>query len=147
ERDPRDDEARGCLNAYYSELADRLDQGFDVSRSRDPEADDMIRPRGAFLVAELDRLAVGCVGLKGTGGAVGEIKRLWIAPSVRGLGLSRRLMAAAEDAARSLSMTTLRLDTNSALPEALHLYRKSGWVEIPRFNDDPYPDVFFEKQL
>jgi hypothetical protein len=56
-------------------------------------------------------------------------------------------MAAVEDAARDLGMTTLRLDTNSALPEAAQLYRGTGWREIPRFNDDPYPDLFFEKAL
>jgi len=33
------------------------------------------------------------------------------------------------------------------LPEAAQLYRKAGWTEIPRFNDDPYPDMFFEKKL
>jgi hypothetical protein len=41
----------------------------------------------------------------------------------------------------------LRLDTNSALPEARKLYRSTGWREIARFNDDPYPDLFFEKRL
>ena len=48
---------------------------------------------------------------------------------------------------RELGIATLRLDTNSALPEAAALYRKTGWREIPRFNDDPYPDLFFEKTL
>lgn len=56
-------------------------------------------------------------------------------------------MGAAETVARELGIETLRLDTNSALPEALKLYRTSGWVEIARFNDDPYPDHFFEKRL
>jgi hypothetical protein len=56
-------------------------------------------------------------------------------------------MRALEIAARELSVKTLRLDTNSALPEALTLYRTSGWVEIDRFNEDPYPDHFFEKHL
>jgi hypothetical protein len=56
-------------------------------------------------------------------------------------------MAAVEDAAYQLCISVLRLDTNSALPEAIQLYRKTGWIEIPRFNDDPYPDVFFEKRL
>ena len=44
-------------------------------------------------------------------------------------------------------MGLLRLDTNTALPEALALYRRLGWSEIDRFNDDPYPDAFFEKHL
>lgn len=147
EGDPRCENARYCLGEYYAELARRFDGGFEVSRSRDPDAKDMIRPRGAFLVAISDGMAVGCVGLKGTGGDIAEIKRLWVAPSARGLGLGRRLMEATEDTARKLSITTLRLDTNRALPEAQQLYRSSGWVEIDRFNDDPYPDVFFEKRL
>ncbi|MGY2048203.1 bifunctional helix-turn-helix transcriptional regulator/GNAT family N-acetyltransferase [Methylobacterium sp. JK268] len=147
ERDPRDEAARACLAAYYAELGRRFARGFDVSLSRDPEAADMIRPRGVFLVALSDGLPLGCVGLKGQGGEAGEIKRLWVSPEARGLGLARRLMEEAEAAARALGMRVLRLDTNSALPEAVQLYRRTGWVEIPRFNDDPYPDLFFEKVL
>ena len=56
-------------------------------------------------------------------------------------------MTAAEDAARRLGIATLRLDTNSALLEAVSLYRNMGWQEIARYNDDPYPDLFFEKPL
>lgn len=147
EKDPRHDDARYCLSEYYGELARRFDKGFDVSLSRDPEANDMIRPRGAFLVAMSDGLPIGCVGLKGNGGEVAEIKRLWVAPSARGLGLAKRLMSAAETIARELSIRLLRLDTNSALAEAQQLYRGTGWIEIERFNDDPYPDTFFEKSL
>ncbi len=147
EDDPRSDDALYCLNAYYSELGRRLDQGFDVKLSADPDATDMIRPRGAFLIARSDGLPIGCVGLKGRGAADAEVKRLWVSPAARRLGLAGRLMAATEDAARSLRISVLRLDTNSALPEAENLYRSSGWTEIPRFNDDPYPDLFFEKRL
>jgi DNA-binding MarR family transcriptional regulator/GNAT superfamily N-acetyltransferase len=147
EINPREPEARYCLGEYYAELARRFKQGFDVARSRDPDADDMLRPRGAFIVAMSDGLPIGCVGLKGTGSELAEIKRLWVAPSARGLGLGRRLMATAESAARELAIKVLRLDTNSALPEAGRLYRSSGWAEIDRFNDDPYPDLFFEKRL
>ncbi|SDO42310.1 DNA-binding transcriptional regulator, MarR family [Methylobacterium phyllostachyos] len=147
EVDPESERARACLAAYYAELATRFASGFDVTLSCDPEAAAMVRPRGAFLLAVADGLPVGCVGLKGSGGPVAEIKRLWIDPAARGLGLAKRLMQAIEAAARDLGIRTLRLDTNSALPEALTLYRRSGWVEIDRFNDDPYPDHFFEKAL
>ncbi|MET4258754.1 DNA-binding MarR family transcriptional regulator [Bradyrhizobium sp. S3.12.5] len=147
EMDPRSDEARYCLGEYYAELGRRFKQGFDVSLSRDPDAKDMRRPRGSFIVAMSDTLPIGCVGLKGTDHGYAEIKRLWVAPSARGLGLGKRLMDAAEDAARRLAIALLRLDTNSALPEAGRLYRTTGWREIPRFNDDPYPDLFFEKRL
>ena len=145
--DPRSEAARYCLGEYYGELSRRFKGGFEVSLSRDPDAADMIAPRGAFFVAMSDGLPLACVGLKGHGGETAEIKRLWVAPSARGLGVGRRLMDAAEEAARSLSIKLLRLDTNSALAEAGQLYRSTGWTEIERFNDDPYPDLFFEKQL
>jgi DNA-binding MarR family transcriptional regulator/GNAT superfamily N-acetyltransferase len=147
EMDPRSEAARYCLREYYSELGRRFKQGFDVSLSRDPDAKDMRRPRGTFVVAMSDTLPLGCVGLKGTDHGYAEIKRLWVAPAARGLRLGRRLMDAAENAARDLGITLLRLDTNSALAEAGQLYRTTGWREIPRFNDDPYPDLFFEKHI
>lgn len=145
--DPRSEPAMACLRAYYGELARRFAAGFDVSRSRDPDAADMVPPRGTFLLAWSDGLPAGCVGLKGDGSGAAEVKRLWVSPAARGQGLARRLMGAVEDAARDLHIRVLRLDTNSALPEAIALYRKTGWTEIPRFNDDPYPDAFFEKRL
>lgn len=147
EADPRSGEARYCLGEYYAELARRFEHGFDVSLSKDPDAGSMVRPRGVFLVAFSDDMPVGCAGLKGTSTDYGEVKRLWVAPAARGLGLAKRLMDRIEVAARELNMPALRLDTNKALPEAIAMYRKSGWIEIGRFNDDPYPDFFFEKRL
>ena len=145
--EPRSEAARYCLGEYYAELSRRFEGGFEVALSRDPDASDMIAPRGAFFVAMSDGMPLGCVGLKGGGEDYAEIKRLWVAPSARGLGIARRLMDAAEEAARNLSIELLRLDTNSALTEAGQLYRSTGWTEIARFNDDPYPDLFFEKRL
>ena len=147
EADPRSAAARHCLDAYYEELAQRFAQGFDVARSRNPLAEQMTRPHGAFLLATSDGLPIGCVGLKGVADGLAEVKRLWIDPSARGLGLSRRLMDRLEAVARELAIDTLRLDTNRALPEAKQLYLKTGWNEIERFNDDPYADSFFEKRL
>ncbi|WP_172326990.1 MarR family winged helix-turn-helix transcriptional regulator [Mangrovicoccus sp. HB161399] len=147
EADPRGDAALHCLGEYYAELGRRFAQGFDVNLSRDPQAADMVPPKGSFLIAWSDGLPAGCVGVKGAGDGTAEIKRLWVDPLTRGAGLARRLMAAAEARARALGIGVLRLDTNSALPEAVALYRRDGWTEIPRFNDDPYPDLFFEKAL
>lgn len=144
---PGDPRAQACIRAYYAELAARFAQGFDAALSRDPDARDMTHPRGAFVIALSDGQAVGCGGLKGSDKGYAEIKRVWVAPSARGLGLASRLMAELEARARGLGVELLRLDTNSALPEAIALYRKLGWSEIARFNDDPYPDLFFEKRL
>jgi GNAT superfamily N-acetyltransferase len=141
------DIATKCLRAFASELSLRLDLDFDLKKAGDPELSQMMHPHGTFVVARLGDMPVGCVGVKGTGEPIAEIKRMWIAPAARGLGLARRLMITAEDAARALGIRTLRLDTNSALFEAVTLYRTMGWAEIDRFNADPYPDLFFEKHL
>ncbi|MDP5307773.1 GNAT family N-acetyltransferase [Paracoccus spongiarum] len=145
--DPRDPAALDCLARYYAELASRFAQGFDVSLSRDPEAGAMLPPRGLFLIAWAGDLPVGCAGLKGLGPGEAEVKRLWVAPAARGQGLARRLMAALEQHAAGAGITRLLLDTNSALGEALALYRATGWTPIARYNDDPYPDIFLEKRL
>ncbi|MDC7812392.1 bifunctional helix-turn-helix transcriptional regulator/GNAT family N-acetyltransferase [Sphingomonas koreensis] len=147
EVDPVSEAARHCLTRYYAELDARFPAGFEVSRSRDPDAKAMIRPRGAFFVAISDGLPVGCVALKGEGESRAEIKRLWVDRGARGLGLAQQLMAAAEDTARTLHIDTLRLDTNRALPEAERFYRTAGWTEIERYNDNPYAELFFEKRL
>ena len=148
EVDPRDPAALHCLRQYYGELARRFARGFDVSLSCDPEAADMMPPRGVFLVAVAEDMPIGCAGLKGRpDGTSAEVKRVWVAPSARGLGLARRMMDRIEDCARAQGRARLLLDTNSALREAVALYRRLGWTAIPRFNDDPYPDLFFEKRL
>ena len=147
ERKPGDPAARHCLTQYYAELDARFPGGFSVGLSRDPDAGDLVRPRGCFLVAFAGASPVGCVALKGTDKGYGEIKRMWIAESTRGTGLARQLMARAEAVARELGMTLLRLDTNGALSNAVAIYRHWGWTEIPRFNDDPYAQMFFEKGL
>ena len=145
--DPRAPKARACLKAYYAELDARFGGGFDVSLSRDPEAVDMISPRGAFFVALDGAAPLGCAGFKGHDGAWAEVKRLWVAPAARGRGLATALMAEIETAARAMAIPLLRLDTNSALPEAAALYDRLGWTRIDRFSDDTYPDLFFEKAL
>ena len=48
---------------------------------------------------------------------------------------------------KSLGIKCLRLDTNSVLSDAVAMYHKLGWTEIERFNEDPYPDLFFEKRI
>ena len=108
---------------------------------------DMAPPSGLFVIARLEGEAVGCGGLKRVDKATGEIKRVWTAPSARGLGVARRMLRTLEAAAREKGLKTLRLDTNRALTEAHALYRSEGYQEIARFNDNPYADHWFEKRL
>jgi GNAT superfamily N-acetyltransferase len=147
DEDPETPDARACLAGYYADLARIFESGFDPATSLDPDRAALRPPIGSFLVARADGLAVGCCALKGNGGTTGEIKRLWVAPPARGLGLARGLMAAAEDRARALGMRRLRLDTNRALAAAIRLYRATGWHEVPAFNAEPYAHHWFEKPL
>jgi len=139
--------ARRCLDAYFSELEERFEGGFDANNDDSARAGDMAPPAGLFVVARLDGDTVGCGGLKRTDKTTGEIKRVWTAPSSRGLGVARRVIRTLEAAARGMGLRTLRLDTNRALTEAHALYRKEGFREIAAFNDNPYAHHWFEKRL
>ena len=140
-------DARLCLSTYFSELAARFETGFDAGADDSARVEDMAPPSGLFVIARLDGDAVGCGGFKRVDKATGEIKRVWTAPSARGLGVARRMLRALEAAAREAGVKTLRLDTNRALTEAHALYRSEGYREIARFNDNPYAHHWFEKRL
>ncbi|GAA3584227.1 helix-turn-helix domain-containing GNAT family N-acetyltransferase [Nonomuraea rosea] len=145
--DPRHPSARHCIRAYAAELAGRFEGGFDPAHS--PAADQELRPpAGLLLVAVLQAEPVGCVALKlHRGDAVAKIKRMWVDPAVRGLGLGRRLLAEAEARAAGSGVRTLRLETNRALTEAIALYRAAGYQEVAAFSDEPYAHHWFEKRL
>lgn len=145
--DPAGEAARHCMSRYFAELAVRFEGGFDPDRTLPSDDAEMRPPVGAFLVASVDGEPVACGALKRMVPGTGYLKRMWVAESVRGLGLGRRMLAALEAQARELGFTTLRLETNRALTEAIPLYRSSGYQEVPPFNDEPYADFWFEKRL
>jgi DNA-binding MarR family transcriptional regulator/GNAT superfamily N-acetyltransferase len=147
EVDPGHPDARQCLLAYFGELQERFETGFDPARSLLPDAGDLRPPRGLFLVARLHGEPVGCAGLKLPAGAPAEIKRMWVAPSARGLGVGRRILHELEDHARRRGADVVHLETNKALGEAASLYRSAGYVEVDPFNDEPYAHHWFEKRL
>ncbi len=145
--DPDGAEARACIGAYLEELRQRFESGFDPDRGPSAAPEELVPPKGLFLLARLDGEAVGCAGLKTTGPGVGEIKRMWVAPSARGLGIAQRLLDALEAHAAAMALHTLQLDTNRTLAEARALYQRNGYREIPAYNDNPYAHHWFEKRL
>ena len=145
--DPASADACRCLAAYFRELEARFEGGFDVSADPSSRIEDMAPPSGLFVIARLGGEAVGCGGFKRVDDEAGEIKRVWISPSARGLGLARRIVRMLEAAAREAGLRTMRLDTNRALTEAHALYRSEGYREVARFNDNPYADHWFMKAL
>ncbi|WP_318216090.1 helix-turn-helix domain-containing GNAT family N-acetyltransferase [Streptomyces sp. SCL15-6] len=145
--DPDHPDAAHCLRSYAAELQELLETGFDPANSLLPDPGQLRPPRGLFLVARLHGEPVGCGGVKLPARAPAEIKRLWVSPRVRGLGLARRLLAELEERAARHGSDLVRLDTNKALEAATRLYRNSGYSEVPAFNDEPYAHHWFEKRL
>jgi GNAT superfamily N-acetyltransferase len=144
---PAGADARYCLGEYYRELQERFDGGFDPDLSLVPSLDEFAPPSGIFLIVRLDGEPVGCGGLKPISTEAAYLKRMWVAPKVRGLGIARRLLTALEDAARSIGYSVVRLETNKALTEAQGLYRSAGYSEVAPFNDERYAHHWFEKMI
>ena len=144
---PESTDAHWCLEHYFLELTERFDAGFDPANGNMLTAEEMTPPAGWLLVARLDGESVGCGVLKRLDETTGEIKRVWTAPSVRGLGVASRLMDRLEALAIEQGFKTVKLDTNKALTEARQLYLKRGYGEIARYNDNPYAHHWFEKSL
>ena len=105
-------------------------------------------PHGVFLVARLEGEAVGCGAIRALDADIAEIKRMWVDPAARRLGIGRSLLSALESAAAAeLGCRTVRLDTAAFLIEALPLYRSAGYSDIPAYNDNPYAEHWLEKRL
>jgi DNA-binding MarR family transcriptional regulator len=145
--DPAHPHAQHCLREYFAELDRRFDAGFDPDRSRLADPTEMRPPEGVFCLATLRGEPVGCGGLKFHGEAPTELKRMWVDPAARGLGVGRRLLAELESRAAAGGRRTVRLDTNGSLTEAVAMYRSAGYREVDPFNDETYADHWFEKRL
>lgn len=145
--DPTSQDAQWCIEQYFTELGERFETGFDPNLGISAHAHELTPPAGLLLVARLREEPVGCGGLKFHENTIAELKRMWIAPRTRGLGLGRRLLETLEHKAREAGMTVIHLETNRTLIEAIELYRHSGYQEVKAFNDEPYAHHWFEKRL
>jgi GNAT superfamily N-acetyltransferase len=145
--DPTHPDAKHCLREYFAELDRRFDAGFDSAHSLPADPDEMRPPAGVFLIATVSGDPIGCGALKFHGDEPTELKRMWVAPTARGLGVGRRLLGELERRAFEHGSKTVRLETNRALTEAIAMYRATGYREVDAFNDEPYADHWFEKHL
>lgn len=145
--DPEHPDAQYCLAEYVAELNRRGDRGFDPSQGATAQPHEVRPPAGEFFVVYLGGEPIGCGAVKHHPGAPTEIKRMWISSTARGRGLGRRLLEHLEAAARASGARAARIETSAVLTEALALYRSTGWVEVPPFNDEAFADHWFEKQL
>ena len=153
--DPRSPEATTAIGRYFAELDERFSDGFDavIARDEDAEAAALSPPDGAFVVIRSDAETIGCGGLQRIvvpgrqGRRTAEIKRMWIDPDWRGVGLGRRLLERLEQLAAATGARRVVLDTNERLTEAVAMYGAMGYEPTERYNDNPYAHLWFAKQL
>jgi DNA-binding MarR family transcriptional regulator/GNAT superfamily N-acetyltransferase len=145
--DPEHPDATRCIAAYFAELDRRSETGFDPTAGVTAEPHELRPPAGVLLVAYLHGDPVACGALKHHQDAPTELKRMWVADSVRGLGIGRRLLTALEGRAHADGARTVRLDTNHNLTEAIAMYRSAGYAEVAKFSAEPFADHWFEKKL
>ena len=100
-----------------------------------------------FYGARVDGVIRGCGGFLVTDQRYGEVKRIFVSPKARGLGLGRAIMDHLEREARSLGLSRLKLETGIYQPEALGLFEVCGYAVCERFGDYPEGDpnsVFYQ---
>ncbi len=142
--DPESGPAQAALASYYAELGRRFDDGFDPGE----ETFDVFRPPdGVMLLAVSEGEPVACGGLQRLDDRTAEIKRMWVHDDWRGAGLGGRMLRALEQAAVDHGRAVVRLDTNRVLTDAVSMYRRAGYTDIGRYNDNPYAHHWFEKTV
>lgn len=133
------------VRALFLEYAAWLDfdlcfQGFDQELAALPGA--YVPPAGGLWLARVGAETAGVVGLRPLEDDACELKRLWIRPDFRGLGLGRALTETAIAAAKAADHRAMRLDTIGAtMQRACALYEALGFREIPPYYDNPHPEV------
>lgn len=145
--DPDDRALQGLLADYARFLTATIpDEGPDPIPLPLTDAQDYRPPRGATSLATTHGRPLGCIFLRSLSPGLGEVKRLYVTPEARGLGIARRLLQAIEVQALALGMTRLNLDTSEILKDAVALYRSAGWTETAPYS--PYPaTLWFTKAL
>lgn len=136
------DSIRTLFHEYADSLGVNLDyQGFEEEVRDLPGK--YAAPAGALLLAFNDDDLVGCVGVRPIDDETAEMKRLFVRPSGRGLGLGRTLAEAAIRFATVSGYSRMRLDTLPQMDRAQELYRSLGFMPIDAYRFSPVQGTVF----
>ncbi len=134
--------ARGLFLEYAESLG--IDLGF---QKFDQEVAEIERvygpPSGCLLLSERGGATVGCVGVRRLDADTCEMKRLYVQPAHRGLGIGLELARLAVARAGAYEYRRMRLDTLASMHAALGVYRALGFFEIPAYYESPIPETVF----
>ena len=123
-----------CFQNFEQELADIQEQ-YGI-------------PNGCLLLVKNDGETVGCAGVRRWQSDIAELKRMYLKPQTRGLGLGKKMLEAALENARQLGYRSIRLDTLPTMETAIALYREFGFADIPPYRDNPFEGtIYLEKTL
>jgi len=100
-------------------------------------------PQGALFKATVASRVAGCVALRPVQDGVCEMKRLFVRPDYRGLGLGRKLAERIVLEAKRIGYARMRLDTFEFLSGAIHIYKDLGFTQIGSYYDDPRTEVLY----
>ena len=144
---PRTDQELAQVKALFEQYMRSLE--IDLAfQNADAELADFPNRYRAVLQARSAVEILGAVALKSLDDRRCEMKRLYCLPQSRGLGVGRRLAQAIILVAQKLGYRSMRLDTFRSMESAVALYKSLGFVEIPAYYHNPYPNVlYFEKDL
>lgn len=139
--------AQWAMGQYFAELEARFEGGFDTAAAMTEAVAVFNPPTGVFVIAELSGEIVGGGGIQFLDVQRAEIRRMWVSSGHRGIGLGKRLLAHLEGEIARSGRTTVMLDTNSTLTEAIAMYRACGYSDVDRYNDNPYAHLWFSKTI
>ena len=132
-----------------SELEAHLDPLYPRTSRHGYSVEKLMQQAVAFFVSRQDGILAGCGGIEFFGNEYGEIKRMYVRPQFRGLGLARLMLDHLAAHTREHKVNLLRLETGIHQKEAIALYEGMGFQQIPPFGsykEDPL-SRFYEKRI